>query len=148
MLRTDFDRSVGYLVTALANKLTTGSSRRLKRRLNVGLMEWRVIALLGAETEASPARIAQVAGVDKSVVSRAVTTLDRSGLIVINPGPQAGRQTTLRLTPAGQALHDKGIVDTVARDEGLLKGFSEAERDTLVALLKRLNANVADLHRD
>ena len=75
-LRTDFDRSVSYLLTALANKLCMGASRRQRRILDVGLMEWRVLALLAVEPGASPGRIAEVAGVDKSVVSRAVTSLD------------------------------------------------------------------------
>ena len=148
MLRTDFDRSVTYLVAALANKLSIGASRRLKRRLNIGLMEWRVIALLGVEGECSPARVAQVAGVDKSVVSRAVTALGRRRLISISAEGLPGRQTLLKLTPEGQAMHDRGVVDTVAREERLVHDLTEAERDVLVKLLKRLTANLPEVDRE
>ena len=142
-LRTDFDRSVTYLVTALANKLSISASRRLRSRLKIGLMEWRVIALLGVERETSPARVAQVAGVDKSVVSRAVTSLAKAGLISVNSAPGPGRQTAMRLTDAGQAMHDRGIVEAIAAERGLLHGFSSAEHDAAVVLLKRLTANIA-----
>ena len=137
----DFDRSVTYLVTALANKMSISASRRL-RPLKIGLMEWRVIALLGVEHEASPARVAQVAGVDKSVVSRAVTALAKAGLIAVNAKGGPGRQTMAILTPAGWALHDQGIVEAMAAEEGLLHGFSPAEQDAAVTLLKRLTANL------
>jgi DNA-binding MarR family transcriptional regulator len=143
-LATDFDRSVGFLVTALANKLSMGASQRLRKTLHIGLMEWRVVALLGAEGEAPPARVAQVAGVDKSVVSRAVTALERRGLIRVAPDG-AGRQTLLALTPPGRDLHDRGIVGVIASEDRLLQGFDAAEQDILVRMLKRLTANLPDL---
>src|SRR6476469_6498730 len=47
---TDLDRSVLFLTTAFANKLAKGASRRLKKALGIGLMEWRVVCCIGAET--------------------------------------------------------------------------------------------------
>ena len=142
-LRTDFERSVNYLVTALSNKLCTAASHRLRRRLKIGLMEWRVIALLAVDGEATPGRIAQVAGVDKSVVSRAVTSLAKLGLVHVAGTGGSGRQTLLLLTDAGWATHERGIVESIAAEQRLLRGFTPAEHDAAVLLLKRLAANVA-----
>lgn len=142
-LRTDFDRSVQFLVTSLANKLANASSRRWRRRFGIGLMEWRILALLRVEAEATPGRVAQVAGVDKSVVSRAVSTLERRGLIEVSGEARAGRQTRLRMTDAGAAVHDEGIVLSLQAEAELLHDFSDEDRATLVALLKRLGANYA-----
>ncbi len=144
-LRTDFDNSVGFLLTALANKLSITGSRRLRAKLNIGLMEWRCLALLAVEGEVTPARIAQVAGVDKSVVSRAVGALDQRGLVRVMAGPAAGRQTRLELTAKGLEMHDQGMPDTIWRETELLHGLSDAERTSLVGLLKRLTANLARL---
>ncbi len=143
-LRLDFDSSVAFLLTSLANKLSITASRRLRRRLQVGLMEWRCLVLLAVEGQATPARIAQVAGVDKSVVSRSVSALERRGLVRVSASP-AGRQTRIELTPAGLALHDRGIPDAFERESELLTGLSDAEQVTLIALLKRLTANVPRL---
>jgi DNA-binding MarR family transcriptional regulator len=141
---TDLDRSVLFLTTAFANKLSKGASRRLKRALGIGLMEWRVVCNLGAEPGLSAARLAEISGVDKSVVSRAVSELERQGLIMASPD-QSGRQTALRLTPAGQDLHDRGVLRADERELRLLDGFSGAERDQLVEFLKRLTGNLERL---
>lgn len=140
-LLTDFERSVTFLVTSLANKLANAASRRWRRRFGIGLMEWRVLALLRVEHEATPGRVAQVAGVDKSVVSRAVSSLERRGLIHVSGESQAGRQTRLRLTAKGATMHDEGIVFSFRAEAELLHGFSDEDRATLVALLRRLGGN-------
>jgi DNA-binding MarR family transcriptional regulator len=132
-------------LSALANKLSMTASRRYRHSLNIGLMEWRVLALLAVESPASPGRIAEVAGVDKSVVSRAVAAVEARGLVVVEAGEAGGRQTRLSLTPEGQAVHDRGIVGALAAEARLLEGFSEDERRLLVQLLKRLTSNVAQL---
>jgi len=141
---TDLDRSVLFLATAFANKLSKGASRRLRKALGIGLMEWRVVCNLGAEPGRSAARIAEISGVDKSVVSRAVTELERQGLITTCAEPP-GRQTALRLTPRGQALHDRGVSRADERELRLLDGFDAGEQDQLVDFLKRLTANLERL---
>jgi DNA-binding MarR family transcriptional regulator len=141
---TDLDRSVLFLTTAFANKLSKGASRRLKKVLGIGLMEWRVVCNLGAEPGLSAARMAEISGVDKSVVSRAVSELERQGLIMASPD-QPGRQTALRLTPAGQDLHDRGVLRADERELRLLDGFSAEERDRLIEFLKRLTGNLERL---
>jgi len=141
---TDLDRSVLFLTTAFANKLSKGASRRLKKVLGIGLMEWRVVCNLGVEPGLSAARMAEISGVDKSVVSRAVSELERQGLIAAC-ADQPGRQTALRLTPAGQDLHDLGVLRAGERELRLLEGFDAEERDRLVEFLKRLTANLERL---
>ena len=142
---TDLDRSVLFLTTAFANKLSKGASRRLKSALGIGLTEWRVVCSLGAKPGLSAGRIADISGVDKSVISRAVGELERQGLTSGSADEGSGRQTALRLTKAGQALHDKGVRRVEGREERLLNGFNEAERDQLIDFLKRLNANLERL---
>lgn len=145
--QTDFDGSTVYLVTALANKLSIGASRWLRKHLHIGLMEWRILALLAVEGECSPARVAQVAGVDKSVVSRAARALEDQALIEVATAG-AGRQTLLRLTGKGLDLHDRGIAHARGRDVKLLAGFTLAEQAALTEQLKRLNANLPDVFGD
>ena len=144
----DFERSIAFLVSALANKLNSCASRRLRRNLDIGLMEWRVIALLGVEQATTPARISQVAAVDKSVVSRAVNALERQALIRVSSDGGAGRQTRLELTSKGRELHERGMRQTVQAEELFLTGVTAEEQEILVALLKRLTANMQLLDAD
>ena len=146
-MRIDFERGIPFLVAALGNKLSAIASRNVRRDLGVGLMEWRIVALLAVEIEATPARIGQVAGVDKSVVSRAVGSLERRGLVEITSDPAASRQTRLVLTPKGLELHERGIGMAYSRNDQLLQGFSPQEREQLADLLKRATANVSAMER-
>ncbi len=141
----DFERGIPFLVSALGNKLADIASRDVRKFLGIGLMEWRTIALLAVETRATPARIGQVSGVDKSVVSRAAATLEQRGLIDIEADPRGSRQTRLTLTGKGHELHDRGVRLAIERCEALLGGFSAEERELLTDLLKRATANLPRL---
>jgi DNA-binding MarR family transcriptional regulator len=142
-LTIDFERGIPFLVASLGNKLSAIASRSVRRDLGVGLMEWRALALLAVETEATPARIGHVAGVDKSVVSRAAASLERRGLVTITSDPASSRQTRLVITADGQALHDRGVGMAYARSDELLRGFSAEECTQLAELLRRATANLS-----
>ena len=138
----DFERGIPFLIAALGNKLSDIASRGVRRDLGIGLMEWRIVALLAVETEATPARIGQVAGVDKSVVSRAAATLEQQGVVTIAAGPSGSRQTRLILAPKGLEMHERGIHMAFERNDALLHGFSAEERNQLAELLLRATANL------
>ncbi len=143
---TDFDRNIFFLLTALTNKLSAGASRRMKQRLGLGVMEWRVVATLGAMPGAAAGRIAEVSGVDRSVVSRAVSSLQERALLArssTHPADQAS--LPLALTGAGRRLHDRGVAWVERSEDTLLTGFSAGERDQLIDFLKRLSANLPRL---
>jgi DNA-binding MarR family transcriptional regulator len=141
----DFDRGIPFLVAALGNKLSAIASNDVRRELGVGLMEWRILALLAVEKDATPARVGQVAGVDKSVVSRAATSLERRGMITIAPETSASRQTRFHMTPEGAAAHARGVSRAYANNEALLHGFTPEEREKLAELLRRATANLPRL---
>jgi DNA-binding MarR family transcriptional regulator len=141
----DFERGIPFLVSALGNKLADLASRDVRKGLGIGLMEWRTIALLATEPRVTPARVGQVSGVDKSVVSRAAATLEQRGLIHIEADPHGSRQTRLSLTDKGHELHDRGVRVAIARCDALLAGFTADERQIFTDLLKRATANLRNL---
>ena len=141
-MTVDFERGIPFLVAALGNKLSDIASRCVRKDLGIGLMEWRILALLMVEAEATPARIGQVAGVDKSVVSRAAASLEQQGLITISADPSGSRQTRLIMTTKGLEMHDRGIPMAFESNEALLHGFTTEERNQLAELLRRATANL------
>ena len=144
-LTVDFERGIPFLVAALGNKLSAQASASVRRDLGIGLMEWRILALLAVEAEATPARIGHVAGVDKSVVSRAAATLERRGLIAIASEAKASRQTRLAMTAEGRAMHERGVQIAHANNDRLLHGFTAEDREQLAELLLRATANLPRL---
>ncbi len=132
----DAERYVPGLVTWLANKLSAGASQLYRKRFDLGVIDWRVLATIGSEGGATGARICQVVGLDKAAVSRSFAVLEARGLIEVpNPG---GRARTAELTQAGRAIHDQILVLALARQERLLETLTEEERDQVVRLLHRL----------
>ncbi len=142
---TDFDSSPSYLVCALANKITVMAARDLRQLLGISVMEWRVMAILAVEPGATPGRVIEFTGVNKSVVSRAVNTLVKRGLVRRELAPDHGLRTHLSLTPAGHDVHDEGIGSQLKAEEKLMDGVSAEDRARLVHNLRRLTGNLSDI---
>ena len=96
-------------------------------------------------TAAAPGRIIEVSGVNKAAVSRAVTALERRGLVIRGPSPDHGLRTRLYLTAAGQEVHDRGIGARIQAEQQLLSGLSPADRTWLVETLRRITLNLGPM---
>jgi DNA-binding MarR family transcriptional regulator len=102
--------------------------------LGLGYLNARIILALGRRPQITAARLADVIGVDPAAVSRALRELKAKNVVDEAKGPVR----SLSLTPAGQAL--RGKVETIsdARENLMLKGFSEAEADRMYQYLERM----------
>jgi DNA-binding MarR family transcriptional regulator len=141
--RLDLDRYVPAMLTFLANKLATGASLSYRKHFGIGVVEWRLIALLAVEDNITANRICQVIGLDKSAVSRSLQALETAGRISGKVDSKDARRYTVSLTAEGKALHDRVLKIALERERRLLSDFSPAEVDTLVDLLGRLQTKVA-----
>lgn len=135
-------RYVPGLLTFLANKLATGASLCYRKHFGIGVVEWRMLSMLAVESDITANRICQAIGLDKSAVSRSLQTLEAAGRVRSQADPKDARSSTVSLTEAGKALHDRVLKVAMERERRLLSGLSAAEVDTLVDLLGRLHAQV------
>lgn len=133
---------VTYFFTVLANKLSSGASRLYLKRFDIGIIEWRIMAMLAIEPDIAPARITQVIGLDKASVSRESRKLEEKGYLSTGEGDANARRKTLRLTPQGYHLHDQVIQAALERERRLLSDLSAEEVETLVDLLARTTAKI------
>lgn len=131
-----------FQIISISNRLTASASQAYLKTFGVGIMEWRVLAMLAPTGGASANDVSHVSGVDKSAVSRASQSLVRRGLIAAADDPKDSRRTVLSLTEEGRALHDRVIRASAAREQLLLEGFSDDDRAELFRLLGRLSANL------
>jgi DNA-binding MarR family transcriptional regulator len=139
----EFGQSIGYLLGAISNVLSTGGSRFYRQHFGIGLSEWRLMWVLGIAPAITAHRASEIMGVDKAAVSRAVAGLLRRGLLHAAPDPADNRQRLIALSPAGTDLYRKIIVVAGERQRRLLAPFSDEEQHMLAALLRRLHAHVA-----
>lgn len=148
MVRTvlDLDNYVPALITFVSNKLSAGASNTYRKLFDVGITEWRIIALLAIEPSIPANRICQVIGFDKALVSRSVQLMADRGIVSIVPDDTDARRKTIALTKAGNDLHDRIIQVALEREQLLLQDLAPEERLTLIRLLHRLHARVADVN--
>ncbi len=86
-------------------------------------------------------RLAEAMEVDRSSIVKVVNQLEDKGLIRRTASPNDRRSYWLRMTPDGK-LALRRIEEAVARqDREFSAALSDDERQTLIALLRRLYAN-------
>jgi DNA-binding MarR family transcriptional regulator len=142
LLLMDRNASVPFLLVAASNKIVASASQAYMRHYRLGIMEWRVMALLAADPGITAKDISLLSGVTAGSVSRAINILKRLGYLTVRSDATDNRRMFLKLNSAGMALHDRVIVSALAREALLLTGFSPAERKTLLTFLRRLLANI------
>jgi DNA-binding MarR family transcriptional regulator len=143
----NLDRYVPALITFLANKLSAGASSCYREHFGVGIVEWRLLALLAVENGIPANRMCQVIGLDKAAVSRALKTMEAEKLVTSQPDPEDARRVIITLTTSGQTLHDSIYDVAKARENLLLGDFSTEEIETLIDLLARMNARLDIVNR-
>lgn len=142
----DLDVYVQAQITFLANKLSSGASAVYRKQFGIGIVEWRILALLKIEHNISANRICQVIGLDKAAVSRALKSLNAQNYLSFIKDENDARSSLVNLTDEGITLHDRVYEVAVARETILLEDLSSHEVETLLRLLRKLNARVAKVN--
>jgi DNA-binding MarR family transcriptional regulator len=141
----DLDRYVPAFLTWIANKLSRGASQHYLNTFDVGIETWRCLVLLAIEGRISAQKVSKVIGMDKASVSRTFKSMQAQGLISFSLDDTDGRLRLATLTDTGRALHGQIIGVALERERAFLSVLSEAERETLISLLKRLHENLPEV---
>lgn len=141
--RLELDAHLSFLIVALANKISSCASLTYMRHFGVGVMEWRVLAMVAAHPNVTAKGISELSGIEKSSISRAVHMLIKRGYLEATNDLSDSRRALCVLTPAGYALHDRIYVASMARRRLLLTGFSDAEHRQIIEYCRRLMANMS-----
>jgi DNA-binding MarR family transcriptional regulator len=141
----DRDRYFPFLISSIANKISRGGSRIYLRLFGIGIIEWRILSVLVHNPQSTANAICTDIDLDKAAASRSLQVLERLGYVDTATDPGDGRKRTVSLTAAGQALHDRALKVALQREQQLLCGFTEAERETFLGLLRRMHANAVEM---
>ncbi len=122
---------------SLANKIQVKGDQRLKHFTGRQMMA--MIAILHLpEGKASLNNIARKLGTTKQSAKQLVTLIEKNGYVVTVPSQQDRRALNVVITPAAyQALEEDNNAG-LRFFEDLFHEFSQAEMETLWALLKKL----------
>ena len=133
------ERFLPYRLNVLAASVSNALAQVYADRFGLTIPGWRVIATLGQFGVRTGRDVAAHAVMHKSTVSRAVSVLVERGLVRREPNPQDGREDLLALTQEGRAVYEALAPEALAFERELLAPLSTAERDTLFALIARLD---------
>ncbi|QEL22781.1 MarR family transcriptional regulator [Bosea sp. F3-2] len=117
----------------------------------IGIPEWRVVAQLGEFGKLTSRDIGELAQMHKTKVSRAVSELEKRGLVSRSENRQDRRESFVTLTAAGKRIYDQIVplalgfearwVEDIAPDE--LKVF-----ERVLSILTERGRHLAGGYRD
>jgi len=139
----DLSTFVPYFIASISNKSTSSASKLYLKRFGIGMVEWQAMVVLAIETQATAQNIADIVGIDKAAVSRAIKTLNEKEAIDAVKGTFRGRSKPYVLSEHGQALYHQISKLALEREKTLLNGFRGDEKKCLLEFLKRMQTNVA-----
>ena len=96
-----------------------------------------LLNVIGAREGAIQQELGSVMGIDPSTMVSLIDQLEGAWLAKRRPSPRDRRAREVTITPKGQRVLDRGRKAAAGVEDELLRGLSGAERDQLLALLRR-----------
>ncbi|MEM1048374.1 MAG: MarR family transcriptional regulator [Pseudomonadota bacterium] len=131
---------VTFRLARVQNRLNVQATATLSAHSDLSLTEWRMISLINASGETSAADLSRTAQMDKGQISRALKSLAAKGYIASRTSASDQRQSLLRLSAEGAAVHRRLVAIMRRRQERLTDTMSDAELATFYAALEKLEA--------
>ena len=130
-------------VLLLAKMLDRETARQLQAEFDLKLAEWRVLAFACSKGPASAADVCAAFEVDRAEVSRAVASLQRTGLIERTADGENRRRLFLMPTMPGRQLFEAARARRQDYFHAVMLSLDESERHALAASLRKLALGVA-----
>ncbi|MDB2439905.1 MarR family winged helix-turn-helix transcriptional regulator [Hellea sp.] len=96
-----------YQVVVLADQISRHTLSVVKAQADLNLSQWRVLAAVAEQPGRTAADVTAITPMDKTIVSRAVSSLIESGLISKISDASDKRRSSLSATQAGQDIYAK-----------------------------------------
>ncbi len=129
-----------YRLSILSNRVSQSIAREYEQRFDLGVTEWRVMAVLARFDALSAREVAERTAMDKVAVSRALARLVAAGRVTRRTHHGDKRRSVLSLSAKGWKIHDAVAPLALAHERELLQLLSPAERETLSRILDKLVA--------
>jgi DNA-binding MarR family transcriptional regulator len=134
-----------YFFVSIANQLSQRASAIYRQRYGIGVVEWRCFVVLAIETTATAARICELSGMNKSLVSRGLAKLEAGKYIERCGGHKNSRPRPVRMTRSGQKLHDEMLKIALSQEKMLRNGLTDTEIEAFLKIVRKMRTNVKKL---
>ncbi|MBL4630836.1 MAG: winged helix-turn-helix transcriptional regulator [Paraglaciecola sp.] len=130
-----------YQFSVLAQQMTAFVGQ-VYEKLGLSKMEWRVLSTIGYHRKISARDICEFTLLDKMQVSRIISKLIQSKLLVQQACLQDRRKSLLSLAVKGNELYQTIIPLVKAQEKRLLAGLTSQECEQLRGLTVKLSAQL------
>jgi MarR family transcriptional regulator, organic hydroperoxide resistance regulator len=141
------DNFFPYLVNSVTIPIALDFHKKMKP-FGITIEKWRVLSVLMTAQGQSVSELARATSIEISRLSHLLNRMARQGLVGRARAKGDGRVVTVRLTPRGRALALKILPMALQYEVSAFKGFSDAERDALKTMLKRVRANLDSIEAE
>ena len=141
----DIRDRLGYRVQNLANKMILWGTRTYAQELDVGVQEWRILAVLERKGRGTASDVCDLTMMDKGNVSRAVKNLVKEGRLKEKTDRNDKRSMTLAVTPKGFEIYKSLKKLSDARERKFMASLTPAEQKALPNILTKLDSVIEDL---
>ncbi len=138
-----FDRFVTFKVNQLSMAFERQWTRYMRDRAGMSLAQWRIVATLAGAGPCTFTQVVQRTGMNKSLCSRCVASLEAEGFLESHPTPGDSRSLTLSLRRKATKLIDQLRPVVLERQRMLLESLTASERIALYSAVDKLHAAAA-----
>jgi len=138
----DLSNYVPYFLVSINNALSRGASHLYLKKFGVGIVEWRIIAMLAVEPRIPASRICEVVSLDKSGTSRGLKQLFSLGYVSFSASETDPRRKIWWLNDKGIVLHDNILAIALERERKLIEGIDPRDLETFLEVSRVMHGNV------
>ena len=142
----DLEHFLPYRLSVLSNRISQDIAALYAEKFNLGITEWRIIAILGRYPGLSANEVAERTAMDKVAVSRAVASLIKQKRLKRQFDKNDLRRSVLSLSAAGERIYSQVAPLAKQLQDALLSDFDDKERVLLNLLLDKLAAAELSVH--
>jgi len=142
----DLEHFLPYRLSVLSNRISQDIAALYAERFNLGITEWRIIAILGRYPDLSATEVAERTAMDKVAVSRAVASLLKQKRLKRKFDNNDLRRSVISLNAAGEKIYSQVAPLAKRLQDALLADFDDRERVLLNLLLDKLAVAELSVH--
>lgn len=139
-MSVDLETHLPYRLARLSLRIRNATTDRYVRDTGMSAREWRVLGMLGIVGSRTPSELAELTGMDRATISRALARLVKLDYVRRHRNRNDNRSRTIELTDAGEA-YCRAIVPRMEHSgEECRSLFSSGEFALLIEFLDRMDS--------
>ncbi len=127
---------IPYRLAVLSLSVSHSIANLYSAKFDIGIMEWRVMAILGNYSMLTANEICDQTNMDKVQVSRAVSSLTNMGLVLRKIIKSDRRKAQLHLSAKGKRMYSQIVPIAIESEKILLSTFTSEENAEFNRLLE------------